>query len=639
MNCRWIDVSTEQGICRLSADNQFRTFLSKNGHPMEVPLAWRPVGAFEILKNIYLLILEGSEGNRVAWAFDSDLVHIFNVPRTLSRDIPPEHSRKIGEFLKALFEQATNDIRRFHATNDFRNFSKLPSNIQEWLMEAGLPIGLLSVDSKNIDQGHVISYNHKIGRRTREKQTSLLSIFEIDFQKIISAWYGGNTPELKSATGDDAVININIFFTNQKLGFIFCEEDGGFSYFLLWQTNLHSAHRVYVPQKKCLFHTSKESRYPLWFFAHSLLKILFAVGSEIGQWLDIKDKPVGAVMWPKEISHLGHFIWNEMSCIERIVKLHGEKKPYIYPLAAAAGVEHYGPVENLYQDLHSQIIKSAKTYEDAFLHAVKHGIRPVPLTGQYIFQASRKRILGAIELDPDLQAFDKFTGNFKVNPINGKRRLVIVFQLRLQNRVPVQYLEFLVRLTRELVKEHGSIGVIIDGLNRAPGKAPFHSMPVFGLNRKNAPVTLEASEEVAFANSFCERVEKLKVEVVNCIGTTMLTNILWLSKADYFVAPMGGGLVKLRWILDLPGIILSSRINLEKCLHKDIYSSDRQMEAPFCDVVFTEPDDVKDITPPGGKDRTARTVPFEDNFELKTNKVINKIKDEIRKLPSLEGKI
>ena len=565
------------------------------------------------------------------------MVLLHSISRRSGEVLPLVYLEKLGLFFGMLFEEAASDIRTFHLGRTYQHFIKIPAEVREWLLAVGLPVGvdgiqtisLVSINAAYSDQLPLSEVN----RRTLR---GVSPIFATDLKAVLSAFQMGLTPTITALTHDGCVDVVEIFFLARDFGLIYCEEfgDSRFSYFILWEARRNKVERVYFPKSKVLIlsgekYGGKKKSFSI--YAYNLLKILFSVRGKIGGWLDNNKKDVGIVLWMKEQSHLGHFVWDEMSSIEKIIDTLKVGTPYMYPLASSSGVEHYGPIENIYPEFTGRINNTAKTYEEVFVHAMTHSIRPVPLLGRRIRQSSRMRIISAISKDPDLQTVSSFVDTFNIDPISKKRRLVLAFQLRLVDRFPINYLSFLSNLVRELLKDHQSLGVVVDGLNRKPGTAATKSMPLFALRDGpgGAPRETGLSEEFRFVELLRKELGGLNVDVVSCIGTTMLINLLWLSRVDFFVAPLGGGLVKLRWVLDKPGIALTSNINLEKCKEKDIYYSKKQMEAPFSSMLYTEPDEVIDILNPGDDIREFKNSPFGNNFHLNESKVINKIKNAL----------
>lgn len=84
------------------------------------------------------------------------------------------------------------------------------------------------------------------------------------------------------------------------------------------------------------------------------------------------------------------------------------------------------------------------------------------------------------------------------------------------------------------------------------------------------------------------------LSLVNLVGSVMERSVFWCANATCFVAPWGAGLAKYRWIGNLPGVILSSRWNIEHRSDFNIYITSRYMEDPSCLAVI-DPVQVTDI--------------------------------------------
>ncbi|MGW5960959.1 hypothetical protein, partial [Methylorubrum thiocyanatum] len=104
--------------------------------------------------------------------------------------------------------------------------------------------------------------------------------------------------------------------------------------------------------------------------------------------------------------------------------------------------------------------------------------------------------------------------------------------------------------------------------------------------------------------------------IINCIGMPIVQNLFWMQQSSFFVAPMGGGLAKLRWALNVPGYILISRTNIERCLLLHAYDSSEHMEPPFAPLTFNTADEVQDLPldPPRTDPAPAHGIPHPEDF-------------------------
>jgi hypothetical protein len=96
------------------------------------------------------------------------------------------------------------------------------------------------------------------------------------------------------------------------------------------------------------------------------------------------------------------------------------------------------------------------------------------------------------------------------------------------------------------------------------------------------------------AKQIVDRANFLSLRAINCVGTTMRQNLFWIEQGHMFVAPWGGGLVKYRWICNLPGYILASRVNLLNPVQTGIYHLPTHMEDPST-VEYVDPNLVSDL--------------------------------------------
>ncbi len=336
--------------------------------------------------------------------------------------------------------------------------------------------------------------------------------------------------------------------------------------------------------------------------------------------------------------HFGHAIFDEMQAIDRLVERRAEwtTPPVVYVIRNGSGLSLYGDPLDLYPDL-AGLLVVMDSQIGLLRDALRRGVQIVPTTGRRALGATRRR-LTALALRHGDAAGLAATAAARLGE-GPSRPPCLVIGLRLTNRHPIDFEGFCLRLTRRLVAEFGRLVVILDGVNREPDTGNQAAQVVNGgaaAREGNGP--LEA--ELAFAEAYAAAVAGLPVQVVNAVGLPIRDNLFWLSRADYFVAPNGAGLAKLRWALDVPGFVLTSQVTLEHCWWARLYADTDWMDPPFSPMHLTAPEEVQDVPP--DPPRTAppeRTgTPFPDRFVLDEAKVIPRILGLFREALAAAGR-
>lgn len=350
-----------------------------------------------------------------------------------------------------------------------------------------------------------------------------------------------------------------------------------------------------------------------------LCLLVLQQGRRLRRWVNATNKSLGLMLHNGERAHLGHFIWNEMAALEHIVQTVSGPKPTIYAPGRTAETQFYGPLEDLYPELAGRFMPAANE-ADAFRHGLAGNVAILPCTARNALKASRARIQRVVTADPDMALMTPATDAFARDPRTGRRRPVVVFSLRMQNRTLADPTSFFVDCARALSARFGSIGVLFDGLNGLAGRPQGQSFRLHNADGGQAVAETERrlspmEREQALVESFRARVADLPIDTVSLVGATMRPNLLWMRQADFFVAFQGAGLAKLRWALDLPGYVLTSEVNLTVCSHLRIYDDDHYMEPIEAPLILNDVEAVRDLRD-YDEPRARMGIPHGDNFEL-----------------------
>lgn len=312
--------------------------------------------------------------------------------------------------------------------------------------------------------------------------------------------------------------------------------------------------------------------------------------------------------------HLGHALCDELGALDRALTIWsaGRPAPRVYHARpeSGGGAAVFGALDELYPEIAGRTVLAGRA-EEALSLAMAEGIQLFPLLSRFVPSATRQRIARSIAHSA---AIDR-------DPLADKLP-VIVFGLRLMNRRPADLGSFYARLAERLTHRLGSLAIVLDGLNGSEGRsgsiAPIYAAGS-GVGKQISDGRAEIEAEHAFVSDLGARLEGLPVTLVSCVGMSLRANLGWLSQADFFVAPNGAGLAKLRWALDIPGFVLTSRINLEWCGCVDIYSSRKWMEPPFSPLHYTTAEEVEDLPqdPPRPPPDSLSFIPWPDNFTFR----------------------
>lgn len=259
-----------------------------------------------------------------------------------------------------------------------------------------------------------------------------------------------------------------------------------------------------------------------------------------------------------EIPHIGHYIWNAISGLSSFFKYCPLDK---YPdyIGVYDNIRMVGDVHDFYKDFCDGRTLPLK-FEN--LHAANEYILEnsamlLTLKDRYITNDLASRVIRG--------AYDN------VEPVFAERlRLfrsecypIILVTLRLGNRAWIGQEEAWPKVLKRLVQDFPSLGVIIDGINRDVTQGWSHSMMSLHEEQAVAATILAACGD--------------DLQIFNSIGCTVSESIVLSDIADGFVAPVGAGMAKYRWITNLPGVAFSNEeFSDPESMHGRLYDSYRE---------------------------------------------------------------
>jgi hypothetical protein len=153
---------------------------------------------------------------------------------------------------------------------------------------------------------------------------------------------------------------------------------------------------------------------------------------------------------------------------------------------------------------------------------------------------------------------------------------LLMVTLRTGNRAWVEQEAGLANIITALATQFPRIGIIIDGLNS-------------GLEVSHVQMTISEEQELAkHLIASCPG-----VRIFNSVGCSPAESIVLTEMIDAFLAPIGAGMAKYRWISNKTGVGYSNTIFLSPGdLAGHLYDSYRDDPVP---MVYVDPADVSDV--------------------------------------------
>ncbi len=310
--------------------------------------------------------------------------------------------------------------------------------------------------------------------------------------------------------------------------------------------------------------------------------------------------------------HIGHYVWQDLAGLAFLLRHAGRSEPARLPQLQMFSKEviqaFFGPEERIFPMLDGRITRHAHGF-DAHIPA---------------FYRSNQRVIryNAISIPAELGPAVVAAGNDAPSLQDDRLAAdaaraagpVIVFGIRVGNRTLDDMAGFAAELLGRLGRSIPNCTMVVDGLNdqHDRGGAVRHEVPDDG----------DLAQEFALAAAIVAAGRDAGVTVVDIVNRSALCSVVWCSRADCFVAPLGAALAKYRWICNTPGLVLSSRWNLEHRADLHIYDAPAALEGSS-EMLFNRADEVQDRTP----DHDAGGVDGRGNFVVSRPAILDRLLD------------
>ena len=594
----WHDVTAVDGQPVLHDRHGPHPIMLGPDHPAQLSPPWSPRGAYSGCTPFHLIELHHDSGLAAFWLLDQD----FRIVG--SNEIPPEIDAAFdAAFLQTLSNLATNLWRHPEAAHDpaIAAYLRLTPPLRRRLF-ARLPAAAFTLPHPDIidlfrteTAAWPIQSDHD-GPVVLQKSALVQALLHDLQSRFLEAC---RTRQLRwpALAGDGTDVPAHAIFFRSDFGLLRCLDPttGLLFHVVLMGADL-GAVAIAIPAIDTVFAyydhlpglyrgalTRDPGHLPALFARH-----LLCGPAEFPGWLASTPQSIASFTWPEAQAHLGHFLWNEASGLERAVEsLDPAQYPAILNLAGPSQTEFYAPLETLYPEFAGEIRNEFADTDAMQLHCYRHALQPIRLSGTRVTAAIRRRVMAVVAADPEVALLARLLG--PPDPAIP----IIVLGLRLSDRTHADLGGFYARAIARLLTHVPRLTVVIDGLNARPGRAAG-TFRVFSGGPD--PGDLQSREKSLVAG-LRQATAGLPVDIVDCVGIGMRLNLFWIDRARMFIAPWGAGLVKYRWVCNKPGFVFTSRNNLTQPDHLPIYHLPLFMDDP-APIEFADPAHVTDLRRP-----------------------------------------
>jgi hypothetical protein len=647
----WSEVTLdESGTATVVLNGRSLTVAIDGGAPARLGDGWRPRGCYAGFAPFFLVELCSDVGEFGLWILDDEARLRCTEAGLDPRHVPAElaeavkaHCRVVATRLitaqDALVDAAVGDFLRLSTATRRHLFAVLPHDFSAELDPRFVDLATSDETSWTIStpQGPVELSKDRVMR----------VLHHYVHERFLDACRDRKlTWPMLTAEGFCEEVRCLTF--RYDIGVLRCvDRDTGLLYYVVvFGANWISA-AVFVPSERLLFTYSTGAQSIFLIRARAaphelvylLARHLCGAPSAFLGWLTQPPARIGVFTWPESVAHLGHFLWNECSGLDLLVdRLAPEDYPIIFHLPALKGAEFYGPLADLYPELAANIVNTLQDIDELQHFAYANGIQVFRISGDHVSAAIRNRVMRAVQADTSVRMLGQLSGPSLDDAIP-----TIILGLRLSDRTHVDLAGFYCEVIDHLLQCVPALTVVIDGLNARSGAAANSTFRIAPSTRRTPDLL---GEERALVARVSTHVAGRPVTVVDCVGTGMRLNLFWIDRAQIFVAPWGGGMVKYRWVCNKPGVVFSSRANLSQPHHLPIYHVTQFMEDP-AEIEYVSPDAVTDLHPLGteldaeGRDAAQRQGGLSPvNFTLDSVRVIEQIAAMfLRTLPDVARRV
>lgn len=620
------------------AGEEWRTVLQSDGRPATMFPGWSAQSALVLQDGGCLLLLVHEGGPKAAWVLDDERRYVGDLHQ-LSPEVSPETHRSV----RAAATRFVLDVRR----DPLRATSNAAWAAVRQSGEATLFAHFAETDAKVIPVRHAVSIQVKVRAGgscaiSLDAARTLLALSGPVADPKQHPWLEPaaragriELPALSQAGSVDAVFMVGRW--DGYPTYLCIERTQGLHYYLIQRPEFPTV--LYFPDDDLIvrqepLEASEAMTYAI--LSRLDLHLMELVGHTVGA---VPERTAGLGLFVLGILNFGHAIWDEMHAVDTMLSMIAPtaSPPRLYMVPGASGLDLYGPVEELYPELAGNVTRGPSEVA-VYAAAIEAGVGLVLRTGQGALHRTRDRIDRVVRHHADEHDLAAQARELLGPP--GRERLVVTLGLRLSNRCPVDLAGFYARLTRELRRRFGPLVIVIDGINGGddPGKPAafvFNGLKKWELDfiQSFRDGSAELRAEMDWVDEFTRLVQAEDITVVSCVGRPIRENLFWMSKSNFFVAPFGGGVAKLRWALDIPGFVLVSRTNLEYCVLLHVYDDEQHMDGPFTPLYFNGVEDVTDVPtdPPRTEPPMLHGIPQPEDFIVGEAAVIPRICDLVAK--------
>ncbi len=270
--------------------------------------------------------------------------------------------------------------------------------------------------------------------------------------------------------------------------------------------------------------------------------------------------------------HIGHYIWNVVSGWSHLFR--SVDPQMIDTITSYKNWQIFGGVTELYEKEISPTTAVFRTESEDEIFEIMLNNRAISLMirDRYITDDLASRLIDWSwhKCEPDFRN--------KVEDLRTHSWPLVMITIRTDNRAWIEQVEGYASIINALRADYPDIGIVIDGINCGMDQVGSHGLMSVNDEQAIAEAIINACPNVRFFNS---------------IGCFPHESITLAIRIDAFLAPIGAGLAKTRWVVTKPGVGFSNETFMKPGNYDGyLYNHFRVSSVP---MRYVHPSDVKDV--------------------------------------------
>ena len=344
----------------------------------------------------------------------------------------------------------------------------------------------------------------------------------------------------------------------------------------------------------------------------TILRHLLHFGGALTEGGQMARDPVVQLVYGACAIHIGHYVWQDLAGLAYLLNgLGSAPPPALQMFEVGRTTQFFGAEEELFPVLDGRITRHAGAFGEHVESFYRHNQRVITYTAISVPASLGEAVRKAARLRPELQA------DRRAADAAAARGPVVLIGIRVGNRTMPDQQDVLAALIRRLGRDVPRCTVVLDGLNDPLDRG--------GSVAPELATGSELAQELVIGRGLARVADEAGLQFVDLVNRSALCSVLWCSQADMFVAPLGAALAKYRWICNTPGLVLSSRWNLQNRGDLRIYDAPAALENSS-EMAFVPLEHVRDDAPAHEPGRTG--------FFIDRDPVFAQIADMIRRQSS-----